>query len=1188
MPAHARTGRPIRYVGMAAALALSAVSWGCSDSTPTTATMEAAPGSLGTALSDGTSSASSVTEDGLAFAFGSPLGSEMELDGSTLATGLEPVVEVCRDLDCLQPVAVFTTSGNGSERVRLDSDGQYFIVHWRPSSSGAQPGESFQIRVRLEDRVLGSAPVQVVTPRGRAEAGITPVIYNQAFAIRFTIRDAGGGGDTDPNTLTRLVDASGATLSLPGFSLDIPAGALEAPVEITMTRVPDLDIAGSPFFPGTLVSLAPTGLSFATPATLVIAFDPASVPEGAGPETLSIARLNDDGSTTLVPTQVDLGLGQASATIDGFSTYGFLGDVGTLRCPASDAVWVGGSITNLLSWHVRENWRNGVEPTPSSRVCIPASASFNPRIDRAVEVRDLFIESGSELALAGAGILVSGNLTAGGRITGMGSVLMESAGVQTARGTVSNLWISEGVTRLAGGLLVTGDLQVNGPGASLEIGRETLLVEGNLETDGATGRLFMDRPSGRVVVLGNARFAGGWAEGEPPLQAGVLEVHGNLRQDTRPDALRATGSHLTVLAAEGTEQQIFFGDPGASGSFLADVETRNPGQITFTTNARIARLFWGDRAAVGLTGRVVVRPGSFLETEDLDLRGTFQADELRISGELGAVGGTSYLVDRTVFTGTGQRIPDLDYLDLVVEGADVVVGAPWVQVRRSLILNDGELRIGGRILQTGIIRAEPGTPGGIFTMEDGDQVLARTVILEGVRQFFQGGTLWIEGDLAGRETPVATGVNHRTVFHGTETQTISGAGGFALGQVVLANTGDGVRIRTSALQLSGADASDRILDLVGNTRVEQGGNDRVSVGVAVFRGSSVTRFASEFAFNCYTAYTEPGALILREPEATEIGCARFSANPGSSAPELADFTPPSRLEVTILEPTPRSNFDEGQPITFRASATLGGSAVPATFRWSSSRDGNLGDGATLTRSDLRPGIHLIEVQVDATPSGGAPLQGWATVLITVGDEEDLVPRISSLELNSDSETLPEDESYGFIARALDQFGNVIPDVTFTWTSSNACIASVDGNGLATAHSPGTAIITVSAGEVSAQATVLVGEVDPSLPTSLLGNWRACRRSNGQFLFRMEVTEETGTTLRGRVFYPNGTSSIMTGSGTPSAFTMSWSLLVQGGSRTFGITDGRAVASHHLTGRYNDRFVFQTYDVELRRTPGPTN
>jgi hypothetical protein len=67
----------------------------------------------------------------------------------------------------------------------------------------------------------------------------------------------------------------------------------------------------------------------------------------------------------------------------------------------------------------------------------------------------------------------------------------------------------------------------------------------------------------------------------------------------------------------------------------------------------------------------------------------------------------------------------------------------------------------------------------------------------------------------------------------------------------------------------------------------------------------------------------------------------------------------------------------------------------------------------------------------------------------------------------------------FTATLVDLHGNAVAGPAVTWSSSAAAVATVDGTGLATGVSPGTAMITASIGYVSGSATLTV--VQPNLP-----------------------------------------------------------------------------------------------------------
>ncbi len=87
-------------------------------------------------------------------------------------------------------------------------------------------------------------------------------------------------------------------------------------------------------------------------------------------------------------------------------------------------------------------------------------------------------------------------------------------------------------------------------------------------------------------------------------------------------------------------------------------------------------------------------------------------------------------------------------------------------------------------------------------------------------------------------------------------------------------------------------------------------------------------------------------------------------------------------EVTITEPAEGEAFEDGAVIVFRGEAVdeETGALDGSSFVWTSSQDGEFGTGPSVTRSDLRPGLHTITLT--ATDDRGAT--GSATIRIIVG------------------------------------------------------------------------------------------------------------------------------------------------------------------------------------------------------------
>jgi hypothetical protein len=119
--------------------------------------------------------------------------------------------------------------------------------------------------------------------------------------------------------------------------------------------------------------------------------------------------------------------------------------------------WTGNVSTD---WANANNWCDGILPTASVNVTIPAGATNMPTISSSVSCRDLTISAGAVLTTTVAGTLnISGTLTSSGTMTNNGTTNFNgTAGQQSFTGvnTFYNLTVSN-----AGGLLLPAATTVN-------------------------------------------------------------------------------------------------------------------------------------------------------------------------------------------------------------------------------------------------------------------------------------------------------------------------------------------------------------------------------------------------------------------------------------------------------------------------------------------------------------------------------------------------------------------------------------------------------------------------------------------------------------------------------------------------------------------------------------------------------
>jgi hypothetical protein len=170
---------------------------------------------------------------------------------------------------------------------------------------------------------------------------------------------AGSAAAQDPPAVTQMIAAAtGGDITAPSgrMVLTIPAGALQADTEVTVTELPPEEGPAIGF----TYDLQPDGLEFQQPATITVSYSPDEVPEGFEPEDVAIVRLGPvkDGDMQEAPatdptaidvdvgwgyleTGIDPEVGTASAEIDHFSRYGTRA-YATYRLRDRDTPWLRG------------------------------------------------------------------------------------------------------------------------------------------------------------------------------------------------------------------------------------------------------------------------------------------------------------------------------------------------------------------------------------------------------------------------------------------------------------------------------------------------------------------------------------------------------------------------------------------------------------------------------------------------------------------------------------------------------------------------------------------------------------------------------------------------------------------------------------------------------------------------------
>ena len=200
--------------------------------------------------------------------------------------------------------------------------------------------------------------------------------------------------------------------------------------------------------------------------------------------------------------------------------------------------------------------------------------------------------------------------------------------------------------------------------------------------------------------------------------------------------------------------------------------------------------------------------------------------------------------------------------------------------------------------------------------------------------------------------------------------------------------------------------------------------------------------------------------------AVTVGTAtiRASAEGINSSPVMITVSEAPPMIATVKVTPDMESIAEGETLQFEAVAmTSDGTQISGVeFTWSSSDE----VVATVDMTGLATGVVSGEVMITATADD---VSGSATLTVT----EPLV--VATVTVSPDSASIEVGNTQQFEAMAMTSDGMEIPDVEFTWSSSDEMVATVDAFGEATAVGAGMAMITATADSVSGSAMLAVME-----------------------------------------------------------------------------------------------------------------
>ncbi|HSM05368.1 MAG TPA: Ig-like domain-containing protein [Longimicrobiales bacterium] len=185
---------------------------------------------------------------------------------------------------------------------------------------------------------------------------------------------------------------------------------------------------------------------------------------------------------------------------------------------------------------------------------------------------------------------------------------------------------------------------------------------------------------------------------------------------------------------------------------------------------------------------------------------------------------------------------------------------------------------------------------------------------------------------------------------------------------------------------------------------------------------------------------------------------------GVSATAAVTVIPVAVASVTVTPSAANVVIGATQALTATARDASGNVLTGRTVTWSSLNT----SVATVSTSGVVTGVALGTATIQALVDGVAGTSAITVVEVPVG----------SVEVTPEAATVLVSQTQQLTATVRDGNGNVLEGRTVTWSSGTPSVATVDANGLVTAVSGGTAVISATSGGESGQATITVPTPTP--------------------------------------------------------------------------------------------------------------
>jgi hypothetical protein len=361
-------------------------------------------------------------------------------------------------------------------------------------------------------------------------------------------------------------------------------------------------------------------------------------------------------------------------------------------------VWTGDASTAVSD---PANWKDGLVPTATDSVLVPAGRPNYPALAANLTVARLTVSEGAAVELGQWLLRVDGSVAA--PVTGVtssdtGAVVLQGATGGFVHGGFPRLVVSAGGYTTSGAVSTVTDLNLIGTG-DLEPGAHPVTVGRDLTT-AESATLTMMQTTSEITVNRHALFAGASTAGR--LSDGVLRVANDFAASA-PSAFQADVGHTVELTGlDASTISLFEADttlsPVCSAScFGRLLGSKGPGDagIAFLTAAKAVQQMDLTTATLNAAGQFLISGGTARLLGDVTtVRKIAWADGLERSA--------SFAVDTLVAFGVGSVIPAGEVIPTIVAGDVRIDGTVLTTLILDGVLDvDGTAQITGSLLTRG-------------------------------------------------------------------------------------------------------------------------------------------------------------------------------------------------------------------------------------------------------------------------------------------------------------------------------------------------------------------------------------------------------------------------------------------------------------------------------------------------------